>query len=68
MYWIALQTTVPVVVQFSLGGIPALVALLTAAVPAWLAARTHLISRRRPRLAPRLILVETVPEPTRHAA
>ena len=66
MYWIALQTALPVVVQFSLGSIPAFVALLTAAVPGWLAARAHLFGRRRP--APRLLLVRPVPEPTRHAA
>ena len=42
MYWIALQSTLPVVVQFSLGGVPGLVALLTAAVPGWLAMRARL--------------------------
>lgn len=68
MYWIALQATVPVVVQFSLGGLPALVALLTAAVPGWLAARAYLVRRRPPRPAPRLVSVRTVSEPTRHAA
>ena len=67
MHWIALQSTLPVVVQFSLGGVPGLVALLTAAVPGWLAMRARL-ARRRPPQAPRLVVVHSVSEPARRAA
>jgi hypothetical protein len=68
MEWIALQAAIPRPMEFGIGEVPALIALLAVCLPLWLPVRQWLYGSRSQRSALQLCVVHGAAEPTRRAA
>jgi hypothetical protein len=68
MYWMLFPRALPTPVELGTGGLPALAAVFTAAVPAWLLVRQLLSGCAERPAAPRLPVADDVAEVARRAA